>query len=42
MSEHIEIFKNVNVEYDKGASVLYINDYETDEQLAIFYVDEED
>lgn len=42
MSNHIEVFKKVKVEYDKGTGYLYIDDYDTDEQLAVFYVREED
>lgn len=42
MSKHLEKFENVTVEYDKITGYLYINDSETDEQLAIFYVNEED
>lgn len=42
VSNRIEIFKNVVVTYDKITGYLYIDDEETDEQLAIFYVQEED
>lgn len=42
VSNHIERFKNVVVTYDKETGYLYIDDEETDEQLAIFYVQEED
>lgn len=42
MSEHIEKFKNVSVEYDKATGYLYIDDEESDEQLAVFCVIEED
>lgn len=38
MSTHREKFENVTVDYDKFTGYLYINDDETDEQLAIFYV----
>ena len=42
MSKHLEIFNKVKVEYDIETGVLCIVDYDTDEQLAIFYVYEED
>ena len=42
MSNHVEVFKKVKVEYDKETGYLYIDDYDTDEQLAIFCVIEED
>lgn len=42
MSKHEEIFKNVKATYDKNTGVLYIDDMESDEQLAIFYVQEEE
>lgn len=42
MSKHFEKFENVTVEYDKLTGYLYINDSESDEQLAIFCVTEED
>lgn len=42
MSKHLEVFEKVRVEYDKKTRFLYIDDYDTGEQLAIFYVDEED
>lgn len=38
MSKHEEIFKNVTVTYNKVTGYLYINDEETDEQLAVFCV----
>lgn len=41
MSHHEEIFKNVIVRYDRITSYLYIDDADTDEQLAIFHVLEE-
>ena len=37
-----ETFHNVTVDYVKDTGTLYIDDAETDEQLAIFYVIEED
>lgn len=42
MSKHFEKFEDVTVEYDKLTGYLYINDSETDEQLAIFRVIEEE
>lgn len=36
MSDNIETFKNVVVNYDKTTGYLYIDDKETDEQLAVF------
>lgn len=42
MSSHIEKFINVTVDYNKSTGYLYINDYKTDEQLAVFCVLEED
>lgn len=42
MSSHEEIFKNVKVTYNKETGVLFIDDMESDEQLAVFYVMEED
>lgn len=42
MSKHIERFKNVVVIYDKTTGYLYIDDEKTDEQLAVFYVQEEE
>lgn len=42
MSERLEVFKKVKVEYDKQRGVLYIDDYDAGEQLAVFYVYEED
>lgn len=42
MSKKVEVFKKVKVEYNKQTGALYIDDYDTDEQLAIFYVYEED
>lgn len=42
MSEHEETFKNVVVRYNKTTGYLYIDDEETDEQLAVFYVQEEE
>lgn len=42
MSKVFEKFENVTVNYDKGTGYLYIDDNETDEQLAIFCVIEED
>ena len=42
VSNRIERFKNVVVTYDKITGCLYIDDKETDEQLAIFYVQEEE
>lgn len=42
MRKHIEKFENVTVEYNKSTGYLYINDVETDEQLAVFCVIEED
>lgn len=38
MSKVYEKFENVTVNYNKTTGYLYINDDETDEQLAIFYV----
>lgn len=37
-----ETFRNVVVDYVRDTGTLYINDAETDEQLAIFYVIGED
>ena len=42
MSNHIEVFKKSKVTYDKETGHLYIDDYDTDEQLAIFCVIDED
>lgn len=42
MSGRIERFKNVVVTYDKITGYLYIDDEKTDEQLAVFYVQEEE
>lgn len=42
MSNHLEVFKKVRVEYNKQTGVLYIDDYDAGEQLAVFYVHEED
>ena len=42
VSNRIERFKNVVVTYDKITGCLYIDDEKTDEQLAIFYVQEEE
>ena len=42
VSNRIERFKNVVVSYDKITGYLYIDDEETDEQLAVFYVQEEE
>lgn len=42
VSNRMERFKNVVVTYDKTTGYLYIDDEETDEQLAIFYVQEEE
>ena len=42
VSNRIERFTNVVVTYDKITGYLYIDDEKTDEQLAIFYVNEED
>lgn len=36
MSDNIKTFKNVVVTYDKETGYLYIDDEETDEQLAVF------
>ena len=41
VSNRIERFTNVIVTYDKATGYLYIDDVTTDEQLAIFYVQEE-
>lgn len=40
--KHTEIFNKVRVEYDKETGILWIDDYDTNEQLAVFYVTEED
>lgn len=42
VSNRMERFKNVVVTYDKTTGYLYIDDEKTDEQLAIFYVQEEE
>ena len=42
MSKHTEVFDKVKVTYDKNTQYLYIDDYDTDEQLAIFCVIDED
>lgn len=42
MSSFVDRFEKVRVEYNKQTGVLYIDDYDTNEQLAIFYVYEED
>ena len=42
MNKHLEVFKKVRVEYDKQRGVLYIDDYDAGEQLAVFYVYEDD
>jgi len=42
MSRILEKFENVTVDYNKSTVYLYIEDAETGEQLAIFYVNEED
>lgn len=42
VSNRLERFKNVVVTYDKIIGYLYIDDEETDEQLAVFYVQEEE
>ena len=42
MSNRLEVFEKVKVKYDKKTGALFIDDYDTDEQLAIFYVYEED
>lgn len=42
VSNRVERFENVVVTYDKTTGYLYIDDEETDEQLAIFYVQEEE
>ena len=41
-SRHLEKFENVTVDYNKSTGYLYISDNETNEQLAMFYVIEED
>lgn len=40
--KRVEQFRNVVVTYDKTTGYLYIDDEETDEQLAVFYVQEEE
>lgn len=42
VSNRIERFKNVVVTYDKITGYLYIDDEKTDEQLAVFCVQEEE
>ena len=42
MSKVYEKFENVTVSYNKTTGYLYINDDETDEQLAMFCVIDED
>ena len=42
MKKHLEVFKKVRVEYDKQREVLWIVDYDAGEQLAVFYVYEEE
>ena len=42
MIRHLETFEKVSVRYDHATGYLYIDDYDTDEQLAVFYVREED
>lgn len=42
MVKHAEVFNKVKVTYDKETGYLYIDDYDTDEQLAIFCVIDED
>ncbi len=37
-----EIFNKVKVTYHKATGLLCIDDYDTNEQLAVFYVTEED
>lgn len=37
-----KIYKHVTVTYDINTHYLYIDDSETDEQLEVFYVNEED
>ena len=34
-------FTKVNVDYVEETGTLYVDDYDTDEQLAVFYVSEE-
>ena len=41
MSEHLEIFKNVDVEWNRETDVLDIKD-SNGEQIALLYVTEED
>lgn len=38
----VETFNKVRVTYHKVTGLLCVDDYDTDEQLAIFYVTEED
>lgn len=38
----METFNKVKVTYNKATGFLSIEDYDTDEQLAFFYVHEED
>lgn len=42
MSKVYEKFENVTVSYNKTTGYLYINDGESDEQLAMFCVIDED
>ena len=42
MSKHTEVFEKVKVIYDKETQYLYIDDYDTNKQLAIFCVIDED
>lgn len=41
LRKHLEIFEKVTVRYDYDAGMLYVDDYDKDEQLAVFKVVEE-
>ena len=42
MGKEIEIFEKVTVRYDRGSKELFIDDYDEDEQLAMFKVVEDE
>lgn len=39
MIRHLEIFEKVTVRYDHSIGYLYIDDYDTGEQLVVFHVE---
>ena len=41
MSRHLETFEKVTIRYDHSTGMLYVDDYDEGEQLAVFKVVEE-